>query len=207
MRYQAIGFDYGGVIGGVHMGGPKFKAQVCTLLNISDDEYSAAYFSLNHKIVLGELTSWRAFWTLFLDMLNQSDQLENLMALNEAVEQQLHIIDTHMVALVDRLRGLGYKTGLLSNTTLEGGYDMRQQKLDAHFDVFHISAETKRMKPHLEAYAYFISQLGIAPEQLIFIDDSSKMLSAAAVCGFTPLLFKNYQELVADLESLKVLPA
>ena len=111
-----------------------------------------------------------------------------------------------MVQLVDEIRAAGYKTGLLSNTTLEGGADMRRQGLDQHFDVFHISAETKLMKPQPAAFKHFADDLGVELAELIFIDDAEKSLSTAAECGFTPIFFKGRAELREQLQEIGILP-
>jgi hypothetical protein len=39
---------------------------------------------------------------------------------------------------------------------------------------------------------------------MIFIDDSERSLSTAEQCGYTPILFTGYDELVEQLNSLHV---
>ncbi|TAH33439.1 HAD family hydrolase [Candidatus Saccharibacteria bacterium] len=204
MKYKAIGFDYGGVIGGVNAIGTNFKQQVCELLDIDGDTYSNVYFAINHKINLGEIATWREFWTIFLEKTGKPERLEALMAVNDEAAKNLQIIDSKMPVLIDTLRELGFKTGLLSNTTVEGGEDMRAQGLDKHFDVFHISAETKLMKPDPEAFKRLTDDLGVKLDELIFIDDAEKSLSTAKECGFTPILFRDFDDLVRQLRGLTI---
>jgi HAD superfamily hydrolase (TIGR01509 family) len=206
MNYKAVGFDYGGVIGGVGTTGGAFTEKACKLLGVDKEQYRVIYFSLNSKINLGEITSWREFWALFLEKLGQPEQLEGLMKLSDETQKHLRKIEPVMVELVDEVRAAGYKTGLLSNTTLEGGADMRQQGLDRHFDVFDISAETKLMKPQPEAFKHFADDLGVGMTELIFIDDAEKSLSTAKECGFTPILFKSPDEIRKQLQSFGILP-
>ena len=61
MRYKALGFDYGGVIGGIGVFGNNFTDQVCEVLNISPENYRKVYFSHNRSINTGKITTWRDF--------------------------------------------------------------------------------------------------------------------------------------------------
>ncbi len=205
MKYRAIGFDYGGVIGAGGMSGPNFNKRVCQLLDITKERYQEVYFSLNHLINLGEVSTWREFWQIFLEKLGKPEQLEELMAISDEYSRKLLIINQKIVNLVDELKTKGYKTGLLSNNQVENGKALREMGLDKHFDIFHISAETKFMKPSPEAFSYFAEALDVKLQELIFIDDAPKSLSTAEQCGFTPILFESYDKLTTQLRELGVL--
>lgn len=203
--YRAIGFDYGGVIGGVHTSGPSFSDKVCNLLGLDKATYREVYFSLNGKVNLGEIESWSEFWRLFLEKIGKPEKLAEIVALDEKEEQALQAIDPEMLGLVDEIRSSGYRTGLLSNNTIEGGKRMRTIGLNNHFDVFHISAETKLMKPDPEAFKSFTGDLAVNMHDLIFIDDSESSLSSAEECGYTPILFTDIGDLRAQLQGFGVL--
>ncbi len=204
MTYKAIGFDYDGVIGGVkHIGG-SFTGRVCQLLGIDEATYKELYFSLNHKINLGEVDNWREFWQIFLDRLGRPEMLEQLSALNEEAFKYLMDIDPAMLELIDTLRHNGYKVGLLSNATLENGRQMRAVGLDRHFDAFYISAEIKLMKPDPAAFQKLAQSLEVDMNELIFVDDAEKSLSTAKICGFTPILFIDHPSLVNQLQELNI---
>jgi HAD superfamily hydrolase (TIGR01509 family) len=127
------------------------------------------------------------------------------MAINDRYKKLLEVVNSDMVALVDQVRDAGYKTGLLSNNSREGGDKMRAKGLDKHFDVFHISEEKGFMKPQTEAFDQFAQELGVRHEELVFIDDSKKSLSTAEACGFTPVLFESYEQLKKQLKELNIL--
>lgn len=205
MRYKAVGFDYGGVIGGVGSIGVNFTRRISELLGVSEETYKEAYFSLNHKINTGEIANWREFWQLFLEKFGQPEKLGAVMALSEEATAHWGDMDKDMLRLIDELRQKGYKTGLLSNATTDNGAKMRAAGLDEHFDVFHISADIKLMKPNPKTFEGFVRELQVLPHELIFVDDSEKSLSTAEECGFTPLLFTDYGGLVVDLKKLGVL--
>jgi hypothetical protein len=104
-----------------------------------------------------------------------------------------------VLELIDRLRAKGYKTGLLSNNNQQAADKMRTDGLDKHFDVFIVSAEVGVMKPDPEIFNLFAERLGVKLPELVFIDDSKRSLSASEECGFAPVLFESYEQLVKEL--------
>ena len=200
MQYKGIGFDWGGVLNGLP--GKYFGQKVSAALNITHDKYLEAYYHHNKKINRGEVT-WEELWTLILTELGQPEKVQEVMKISQdsnAVSLNQEVLD-----LVDRLRASGYKVGLLSNNTHEKAAMMREKGLEKHFDVFDISAETGLVKPEKEAFQHLSNELGVRLEELVFIDDSEKSLSTAKECGFTPILFESYEQLVCELTKLGIL--
>ncbi len=204
-KIKAIGFDYGGVIGGVGTTGVNFTKQICEILEVDDSTYKDVYFGMNYKINTGEIDNWHEFWKLFVDKLGKPDKYEAVVALSDEADKHLQIVDQSMLTLVDTLRGKGYRTGLLSNTTADNGRKMRALGVDKHFDVFHISAETKLMKPSPNTFKHFAEALAVQPSELVFIDDAEKSLSTANDVGFVPVLFVSYDNVLEQLKEHKVL--
>lgn len=199
MNYQAVGFDWGGVLNG--QPGQFFGQTVANLLGITHKQYLAAYFKHSSKINRGEISE-AELWRLVLTEISQPDKAQQVMALSRTANAEN--TNQAVLDLVDKLRNHGYKVGLLSNNIPEKAARMRRTGLDKHFDVFHISAETGYVKPEPVAFSHFAAALGVAPADLIFIDDSEKSLSTAGYCGFTPVLFEGYAKLKADLLKLGI---
>ena len=202
---KAICFDYGGVIGGVGAVGANFTQQACEVLGVDMRTYKDVYFGMNHKINTGEIETWREFWRLFVDTIGKPDTYDAIVKLSEDTTKQLDIVDDSMLNLVDELHGQGYKTGLLSNATIENGKSMRKLGVDGHFDSFHISAETKHMKPSPVAFIQLAESLQVQPSEMIFIDDSEKSLSTAEEVGFVPIRFESRDKLRDELVAHGVL--
>jgi len=200
MKYRGIGFDWGGVLNGKP--GKFFGQQVSALLGISTEEYLNAYFHHNKKVNRGEI-NWEELWTLVLTELGQPNKVQEITKLSEDFHSDS--LNQDVIDLVDKIRSLGYKVGMLSNNTHEKAALMRSKGLDEHFDVFHISAETSLVKPEPEAFKYLADEMGVDIKELIFIDDSEKSLSTSKECGFTPILFETYDQLVSELTRLEVL--
>ncbi len=203
-KYKAVGFDYGGVIGGGSKVGNDFNFEMCKTLGVTVEEYRDLYFSMNHLINTGRVETWEEFWPLFLEKLDKSEKLTEVLALKDKYAKLYIRMNGEVINLIDRLRKNSYKVGLLSNATLDNGIQMRERNLHKHFDAFHISAETGLQKPQPLAFELFANELGVKLPELIFVDDAEMSLSASKVCGFTPILFKNYDQLISDLEMLGV---
>lgn len=94
-----------------------------------------------------------------------------------------------------KLRGLGKKTYMLSNTNDE---HMRhiigkcfagdRSKLECYFDGLFLSNEMHLAKPSSEIFIEMMNQSGINPSEAIFIDDLQQHLDAAVALGFDTLL-------------------
>lgn len=201
MKIKAIGFDFSGVIS--NRSRTNFVDDVCNVLNISKAQYAAVYYKYNAQLHRGEI-NWLELWKLFLEDkdINRPEQLDAVMNLvfSSADEE----INKSVLGLVDKLRK-DYRLGLLSNNTIKGADEMRKIGLDQHFDVFHISAETKLVKPQAEAYKYFADCLGVDLPELVFIDDSQRNLEVAEKYGFTPIFYQSYDQLISSLNGISVL--
>lgn len=202
MKYQAIGFDYGGVINGKP--GSYFNEQFVKLVGVDKEEYLNAYFSHNRKFNADQPITERELWTLVLTNLNKIEYLDKVMDF----VQEMRVgksTNQNMINLIVDLREKGYKTGLLSNNSQIAADKMREDGIDKYFDSFIVSAEVSLMKPDKAIFELFAKQLEVEIEELIFIDDASRSLSTADECGFTPILFESYGQLTDKLKELKVL--
>lgn len=203
-QIKAVGFDFTGVIGGIHASFAEYVEKLCRILDVTQDEYHTVYFSINKLINTGQVKSWHEFAPILLEKLGRKAKLrEYLKAVDSMAEQQKYV-NPQMIDLVDHLRRRGYKTGLLSNATAQTGQILREAGVDSHFDTFIISAEVGLQKPDPELFRLFSSQLGVVLEELVFIDDAETSLKTAADCGFTPILFRGYDQLTRDLKSLQI---
>lgn len=89
--------------------------------------------------------------------------------------------DEAMVSLVGRLRALGFPVGLISNSLgrdCYAGYD-----LDVHFDAQAISRDEGVRKPSRRLYEIACERLGVAPTEVILIDDLRQNVDAATRLG------------------------
>ncbi len=196
MSIKAIGFDYGGVVAGIP--GPEFERQAVGLLGVDLETFKSAYFEFNH-LMNNNVLSRDEFWKKVVEELGRPEKFSELIGFIDSLPQ--HLINIEIIELSDRLRGNGYKTGLLSNNTLETAQKFRASGLAAHFDAAVFSAEIGVSKPNPQAFKIFCERLGVAPAEMAFIDDTEKSLTGAAAVGFSPILFTGYEALIQALRA------
>jgi glucose-1-phosphatase len=108
-------------------------------------------------------------------------------------------------ALVEAIRGLKprYRTGLLSNAFLDlRGLMTEQWKIADAFDAMVISAEAGMMKPDERIYRLALEQLGVAPEEAIFVDDFRRNVEGARQVGLQAIHFREIQQAWSELEQI-----
>lgn len=202
-KIKAIGFDFGGVIGGDPNIGHEFTKASADLLEVTTEKWRKVYFSLNNLINTGK-KSKRDFWQRFLEEFNQVDKLDQALAQDLAMAQRYLVVNQQIISLIDQLRERGYKVGLLSNASGEVANNIKTLDLAGHFDLFLFSAEIGVQKPDRKAFEQLAQSLAVDLSELVFIDDSERSLVRAEEIGFTPILFETYDKLVTDLKALGI---
>lgn len=195
--YKAIGFDFGGVLNYSKSTLPG----LAEIIGVPLDELRAYYFKNNHLANVGSM-SYEELWTKIATEFGHPEKAAEVV--NHIHIQWDYRNNEDMLALVDELRRNGYKTGLFSNNTKEIAIKMRERGLEKHFDVFLISAEVGFQKPSAEAFNLFCKELGVLPNELIYVDDNENSLRLADEIGYHPILFKNYDQFRDELISLKI---
>jgi putative hydrolase of the HAD superfamily len=107
-------------------------------------------------------------------------------------------MDEPMQRAVRNARGAGVKTGLLSNSWGTRRYD--RALLAELFDGIVISGEVGMRKPTPEIYALAARNVGLEPDQCVFVDDLRFNLDPAAELGMTTILHRESEQTIAELE-------
>jgi epoxide hydrolase-like predicted phosphatase len=111
-------------------------------------------------------------------------------------------LDVELIAYLRRMRG-PYKTALLSNAWADLATWLRTRfHIDNCFDVIVISAAVHMMKPDPAIYHYTLSQLQVAPQEAVFVDDSRPNVEAAAALGIHAIQFTTPEAVLEQVESL-----
>ncbi|MGA7687837.1 MAG: HAD family phosphatase [Jiangellales bacterium] len=104
-----------------------------------------------------------------------------------------------MTSLVWRAHESGIRTALLSNSW---GNSYPAQVWDGMFDTVVISGEVGMRKPEPAIYTHTCSQLELAPEQCVFVDDLAHNVDAAAALGMLGVHHVAYETTAAELSAL-----
>jgi glucose-1-phosphatase len=107
--------------------------------------------------------------------------------------------------LLDFIRSLrpAYKTAVLSNAWSEARATIggRYKIFDA-FDVVIFSAEVKLAKPYETIYQYTLDELGIRPEEALFVDDVPANIEAARRSGMYGVVYQNNPQAVREIQAI-----
>jgi putative hydrolase of the HAD superfamily len=107
--------------------------------------------------------------------------------------------DADMIAAVTRAHEQGIVTGLLSNSW---GMATDYDSLGDIFDARVISAAEGMRKPDPRIYPLAAERMGLAPEEIVFVDDLGFNLKPAKQLGMATVLHTDAAATVAELEPL-----
>ena len=108
--------------------------------------------------------------------------------------------DEAMFDAVAAARRAGVRTGLVSNSWGEEGYD--RTRFDELFDVLVISGELGIRKPAPEIYALAAERLERPPERCVFVDDLPGNLKPAREIGMATVHHRTAEQTIGELEEL-----
>jgi len=119
----------------------------------------------------------------------------------DGVPYELQPIDG-TVALLARLRAAGHRLFFLSNMPEPYARHLeRAFGFVATFEHGVFSADVQLIKPEPAIFELAASRFGLAPRQLLFMDDHAPNVSAAQGCGWNAFLFIDAQQAEAELRA------
>jgi putative hydrolase of the HAD superfamily len=115
--------------------------------------------------------------------------------------------DARVLSWIDLLRGSGYTVGILSNLPhpMAGALRGAAGFLE-HFDQVTFSCDLRLFKPQAEIYLHSVRGLGVAPEEILFIDDRQENVLGALAVGMHAEVFTTWEEFVLDVPRRYGLP-
>ena len=111
-------------------------------------------------------------------------------------------VEPGTVALLQELADGGTRLALLSNAGFDFGDAFRNAPFSTLFEKVFVSAELGLLKPDAAIYRHVVEELGIEPEQLVFIDNKAVNVDGATDLGATGHVFTDVHGLRVFLESL-----
>lgn len=117
--------------------------------------------------------------------------------------QQGYRENQETLLLLKQLKSRGYTTALLSNTeTPLAAYF--KQRLGADIDRYFLSCEMGLRKPERAMYETVLQALACQRETMVFIDDRSENVEAAALLGIPGIVFRSCADLREHLPRYQV---
>jgi epoxide hydrolase-like predicted phosphatase len=140
-----------------------------------------------------------------VDRLGLNDeQAAGLMA--DMWREYLGTPNTELIEYVRRLRPR-YRTGIISNSFV--GAREREQAaygLGDLIDVLIYSHEAGISKPDPRIYALACAELGVAPPEAVFVDDTDVRVDGARRAGLHAILYQDNTQVIRELDALLVAP-
>ena len=103
-------------------------------------------------------------------------------------------LDPHAVPVLKRLREDGLKVGIISNTPWGSPSSLWRKELNRHglldvTDIVVFCVDVGWRKPHKAIFEYTLNELGVRPEEAVFVGDDAKWdVYGAQQAGMTPVL-------------------
>ncbi|MGD8552873.1 MAG: HAD family phosphatase, partial [Anaerolineales bacterium] len=198
---QALIWDFGGVLLRTEDQAPRRAWE--QKLNLQPGELHDLVFHgpASRRATLGKASTEEIWQTLGEQLGLEGEELKKL-------ETNFWAGDVLDRALIDATRALKeyIKTALLSNAWPDlRPYLVDDLKVGDAFDRMVISAEVGTAKPAHQIYHILLDQLGIEPQDSLFIDDSSENIQVARDLGMHAILFQTREQMLEEL--LGLLPA
>ncbi|TXN31335.1 HAD family hydrolase [Lacisediminihabitans profunda] len=201
IRDRVVVFDYGEVIS--HSPSERDRADLLAVAGVSDEAFWPPYWEHRDGLDQGR-TSIRDYWRLVASDLG--------VEWSEATIHELWVADftgwlsvnPATFEVIADLHDGGTRVALLSNAGFDFASPFRFSPMARFFERMFISAELSTIKPNPEIYLEVARELGITPQQMVFIDNKQVNVDGAEALGITGHHFIGAAELRTFLESLSV---
>ena len=199
MALRAVVFDYGMVLTGEP--DPEAYANMLRLTGLSKEQFEPRYWADRHAYDEGKLTGL-AFWQKFMRDAGMPANQEIVKELNSLDARFWTTQNPAMLAWQLALKQRGLLTAILSNMGDNVMASVEREFAWIHrFDVLVWSFQLGIAKPDPAIYRHTIAELGVRPEETLFIDDKPDNIEAAQALGMQTILFSSVDRLRADLTS------
>ncbi len=199
MDIQAVIFDFGGVLIRTEDYGPREALARRYGVTREHLEYLVLTGPEGTRAQLGEIHP-RELWLYVARELGIPDP--NLEEMERAFWGGDRF-NTELIAFARQLRNR-YKVGLLSNAWITLREWLKTTPVADLFDVQVISAEVGLMKPDPRIYARILGELGVLPQQAVFIDDMPENVEGARRVGMHAIHYTDNPSLFRGLQNLGI---
>jgi epoxide hydrolase-like predicted phosphatase len=197
MSIKAVIFDLGGVILRTEYQAPRQRLAESFGMDYEDIEKIVFGSPSAARASVGEITE-KEHW------LNVMKMLKHPASEYERVREEFFagdVIDQTLLGFIRSLRD-EYKTCLISNAFDDLREYVVREKIDDAFDHMIISAEVKVAKPDAKIYHIALNQLGVSPNEAVFVDDFTKNIEACEQLGIQGVHFKDAESAIQQVREL-----
>ena len=197
MGLRAVVFDYGLVLTGPQ--DPEAHAALIRISGLPLERFEPLYWANRHAYDEGNLTGM-AFWREFACAAGLPQDQKIVEELNQWDARMWTTQNPAMLAWQQQLKQRGLLTAILSNMG-DNVLDNMKREFDwlPRFDVLVWSYQIHMAKPDPAIYLHTLKELGVRPEEVLFLDDRQVNVEAAQALGIKAIVFSTVEQLRADL--------
>jgi len=194
MELRAVIFDlfgtlvdgFGSSSGAIHM------QEMASALGIPDEQFAPLWAQTTAMRIMGAFDTLEENIKYVCDAMNADPRPEQIAA---AVEIRMNYIRRTLqpkpdaIETLTRLKAYGYKTGLLSNCSIEIPLLWQETAFGNLIETAIFSSRARLKKPDPQIFHLACEQIGVAPDLCLYIaDGEDHELAAAVKVGLHPVL-------------------
>jgi putative hydrolase of the HAD superfamily len=205
-RITTVILDFGGVLGMPQ--DPVRAANMASLCGRTMEDFTRLYQRDRLELDRGTLSS-EQYWARIFEASGVQPSAELIARIEEEDSLGWTRINERVVGWSRELRAAGYATAILSNMPFDKLAYMRKNSAFDFIDEFPVtvfSCDHRVVKPEPEIYDLCLKELGRAPEECVFLDDSPVNVAGGRAVGLPTLLFGNAEEAAPVLAGTWGLP-
>lgn len=198
---RVVVFDYGEVLS--LSPSARDRAELVAVAGSTDAEFWPAYWAHRDPLDHGRV-GIPEYWALVGADLGLDFAPSQVQRLWAADFRSWISVDPASIDVLGELHAGGTRMALLSNAGFDFGDAFRRAPFAAYFERVFLSAELGMIKPDPDIYRHVVRELGIEPEQLVFVDNKAVNVEGAESIGATGHVFTGAGALRSFLASLSV---
>ncbi len=199
IRDRVVVFDYGEVIS--RSPSDRDRADILSVAGVPAASFWGPYWAHRDGLDQGT-TSVRDYWKMIGADLGVEWPESTIHELWVADFTGWLSVEPRTFDLIAELHAGGTRVALLSNAGFDFASPFRHSPIARFFERMFISAELRKIKPNADIYVEVADELGITPQQMVFIDNKQVNVDGAEALGMTGHLFVGPAELRSFLESI-----
>jgi putative hydrolase of the HAD superfamily len=196
---RVVVFDYGEVIS--RSPSETDRAELLAIAGLDAKSFWQSYWRYRDALDRGDL-GVTDYWRTIASEVGANWSPGEVQQLWAADFRSWISVEPGTVALLAEMHEGGTRLALLSNAGFDFSTAFRFSPMGQYFEQIFVSAEMNALKPEPAIYLEVAHELGITPQQMVFIDNKSVNTDAAAALGITVHHFIDVDRLARFLETL-----
>ncbi|PJJ72784.1 putative hydrolase of the HAD superfamily [Diaminobutyricimonas aerilata] len=196
---RVVVFDYGEVISVTPSDADR--AEILALAGVDEEPFWAAYWAHRDGLDQGTVTI-EQYWRAVAAETGADWSTSRIQQLWSADFRGWISVDPAVIDLIERLHAGGTRIALLSNAGFDYSSPFRYSPMGRFFERMFVSAEMDAIKPDPAIYSEVAAELGIRPDEMVFIDNKLVNVEGARALGVVAHHFEGVEGLRGFLEGL-----